>query len=96
MRAREATKILNCSNSTLANWIRSGKLKLNKVLPNGYRDINEESVYDAIASTYEPDTLANRIIIFKKDGSVLKFLPSDTDTGKIVEYLAHRSSSYSV
>ena len=54
MRAKEATKILNCSNSTLANWIRSGKLKLRAVLSNGYRDIDDDSVYEAAAEFYRP------------------------------------------
>lgn len=88
MRIGEAARILNVSHATVHNWIRSGKLRLNKVLPNGYRDIDEESVYEAIASTYEPDTPVNRIIIFRKDGSVLKFSPSDADTERVAEYLS--------
>ena len=87
MRIKNAARILNVSHATVHNWIKSGKLKLNKVLPNGYRDIDEESVYEAVASTYEPDSGKNRIIIFRSDGSMLKFDPSDKIVDRIVEYL---------
>lgn len=88
MRTKEASKILNCSSSTVTNWLKAGKLRLNKVLPNGYRDINEESVYELVASTYEPDRGQNRIVVLRKDGSVMKFEPDDSTVTKVVAYLA--------
>ena len=43
MKVKDAQKLLNVSRATVHNWIRSGKLKLNRVLQNGYMDINDES-----------------------------------------------------
>jgi len=88
MKVKEAQKILNVSRATVHNWIKTGKLKLNKVLTNGYMDINDESVYDCIASTYEPSEKKNRIIIFTDDEKVIKFEPSPEITRRITEYLA--------
>lgn len=87
MKVKEAQKILNVSRATVHNWIKTGKLKLNKVLTNGYIDINDESVYDCIVSTYEPLEKKNRIVIFTKDGDILKFGPDDETTRKVSEYL---------
>jgi hypothetical protein len=84
MRAKEATKILNCSNSTLANWIKSGKIRINKILPNGYRDIDDESVYEAAASSYRRSPKENRIVMFGKDGSVHTFETNDDIFKKLV------------
>ena len=36
MKVKDAQKLLNVSRATVHNWIRSGKLKLNRVLQNGY------------------------------------------------------------
>ena len=49
MKAKDAIKILNCSRSTLTNWLKSGVLRLARTLPNGYREIDDASVYEAVA-----------------------------------------------
>lgn len=87
MKVKDAQKLLNVSRATVHNWIRSGKLKLNRVLQNGYMDINDESVYECIACTYEPSEKKNRIVIFAEDGSVMRFEPDSGTVARIVEYL---------
>ena len=91
MKTNEAMRILNCSRATVHNWIKNGKLRLNKILPNGYRDIEDASVYEAVASTYEPSSPLNRIVMFMKDGRRKVFNPCDVDMRKIFDYLEERS-----
>ena len=45
MKAKEVIKLLNCTHTTLHNYVKSGQLKLNKILPNGYYDYNKKSSY---------------------------------------------------
>jgi len=92
MKIGEAAQLLNVSHTTVHNWIKTGKLKLNKILSNGYRDINDESVYECIACTYEPSEKKNRIVIFAEDGSVMKFEPDSGTVARIVEYLGRTAA----
>lgn len=87
MKTKEACRILGVTQMTVHNWIKSGKLKLNKVLPNGRYDIREDSVYDAVSSTYEPDSGKNAVVVFRRDGSVVKFRPDDAIADKVMSYL---------
>ena len=84
-------KILNCSRATVHNWIKQGRLRLNKTLENGYRDIEDVSVYEAVAATYEPSRPENVVVVFAKDGSRRVFWPSDSDAAKVAEYLKEKS-----
>lgn len=88
MRVKDAEKVLNVSRATVHNWIMDGRLRLNKVLSNGYRDIDEESVYECVAATYEPDSGKNRVVMVSNSGKVLKFCPSDAEFARVAEYLS--------
>ena len=91
MRTKDAIKILGCSRATVHNWLRLGILRLARTLPNGYREIDDASVYEAAGRVYGPSKRENRIIVFKKDGTREIFSPDDAVLEKIVEFLSATS-----
>lgn len=41
MQTKFAMQLLGCSSTTVKNYLRSGKLKINAILPNGRYDIDD-------------------------------------------------------
>lgn len=81
-------KILGCSRATIHSWLKSGALRLARTLPNGYREIDDMSVYEATKRVYGPSGLENKIIVFKKGETPRIFSPGDSVTEKVVEFLS--------
>ena len=88
MKVKDAMKILGCSRATIHNWLKSGALKLARTLPNGYREIDDMSVYEAAERVYGPSTPENRIVVFKKGKMPKIFSPDDSITEKVIEFLS--------
>ena len=88
MKTKDAMKILGCSRATIHNWLKSGALRLARTLPNGYREIDDASVYEAAGRVYGPSWRENRIIVFKKGETPRIFSPGDSVTEKVLEFLS--------
>lgn len=91
MKTKDAMKILGCSRATVHNWLKQGHLRLARTLPNGYREIDDASVYEAAGRVYGPSGRENRIIVFKKGETPRIFSPSDSITEKVLEFLSRTS-----
>lgn len=87
MRVKDAAKTLNVSRMTVHNWLKAGRLRLNKVLDNGYMDIDDASVYECVASTYDPSPHANRVVMVSAAGEVTEFSPGDDAFQKVAAFL---------
>ena len=79
MKTKDAMKILGVSRATVHNWIKQGRLRLNKTLSNGYYDIEDLSVYEMLEFTYEPSTSKNRLMLIMSNGTKHIFFPTDID-----------------
>lgn len=88
MKTKDAMKILGCSRATVHNWLKQGHLRLARTLPNGYREIDDASVYEATGRVYGPSTSESRIIVFKKGETPRIFSPGDAVTEKVLEFLS--------
>ena len=91
MKTKDAMKILGCSRATVHNWLKQGHLRLARTLPNGYREIDDASVYEAAGRVYGPSGRENMVIVFKKDGTREIFAPADAVLEKIIEFLSATS-----
>lgn len=66
MKPKEVRKLLNCSYTSLNNWIKSGKLKYSAI--SGKRhDYDDESVYQLYDEICGRRKLNDRIDIFLKN-----------------------------
>lgn len=90
MKTKDAKKLLNCSSMTITNYIRSGKLRLNKTLPNGRYDINDESVYELIGLSQSPKKDLNYILIIDSNGNRHEFFPDNITTIQVAEYIQNK------
>ena len=68
MRVGKAAKLLGVSRVTVHNWLRSGVLRASRVLPNGYVDLDEASVYEAAERAYAPEGGGARVVVFPGGG----------------------------
>ena len=88
MKTKDAMKILGCSRATVHNWLKQGHLRLARTLPNGYREIDDASVYEAAGRVYGPSGRENMVIVFKKGETPRIFSPGDSVTEKVLEFLS--------
>lgn len=92
MKAKEVTRLLNCTHTTLHNYVKSGQLKLNKILPNGYYDYNKKSVLALMSKLYSKDT-SNCVIIIT-NGNKFTFEVEKDTINKILEIIKQSQSDF--
>ena len=88
MRVKEAMKVLKCSRMTVHNYIKQGKLKVARILPNGYRILDDMSVYGLVASSFFCDKRSSCIFIKKSAGKTASFETNDVIAQKIIDFMS--------
>ena len=91
MKTKDAMKILGCSRATVHNWLKQGHLRLARTLPNGYREIDDASVYEAAERVYGPSGQENKIVVFRKNETPEIFTPDNATVEKVLEFLSRTS-----
>ena len=63
MKPKDARKLLNCSYTTLHNYVKSGKIKLSNI-PGKQQDYDEESVVNLYNRRLNTEKINNTVHIF--------------------------------
>lgn len=64
MKAKMAKELLGCTYTTLHNYVKSGKLKLDENAMSKQQEYDDESVYALVDKAYGGKTLHNEIVLF--------------------------------
>jgi putative resolvase len=78
MKAKEVLKILNVSRITLCTYVRKGYIKTT-LLPNGYYDYDEQSVYQFLGKNNRANFIYARVSTYKQKKDLLRQIKLLTD-----------------
>ena len=71
MKSKEVLKLLNVSRVTLVSYVKKGIIKVT-LLPNGYYDYDDQSVYDFLGYKKRYNVIYSRVSTHKQKNDLIK------------------------
>ena len=84
MKPKEAKELLDCSYTTLHNYVRQNKLKANKNPTNGFLEFDDDSVFEL--SKYRLKNRGNRIVVIM-NGKIFTYNVSDRKLLETIQFI---------